>query len=256
MYYPNKAASRTRSASDCDLLPTPNLELLGAARKAKGSLVRIMLANNTGMRTGYLAGRYPGKIGHLVSPGAERGPFDFPDWKYSLDNGAFGPKGFQVEPWLKLLEWAKLSGQSPSWVLVPDVVGDRAGTLDRWTQYAPVAARYRWPLAFAVQDGMTERDVPPSAEVVFVGGSTFWKWRTVASWCKAFHRVHVGRVNTYRRLWECHDAGAESTDGTGFMRGDQRQYRGLCTYLAESTGEAKRSEQPNLWEEVRAVHIY
>lgn len=213
----------------------------------------VMLANNTGIRTGYLAGKYSGKIGHLISPGSERGPFEFIN--YSLDNGAFRPQGFQAEPWLKLLEWAKLSGQAPSWVLVPDVVGDRDGTLANWREYSPVAARYGWPLAFAVQDGMEARDVPRNAEVIFVGGSTFWKWRTVSEWCKAFQRVHVGRVNVYRRLWECHDAGAESVDGTGWMRGDQRQYRGLCAYLAESTGEKNRSVQGSL-EDVRALHFY
>ncbi len=216
----------------------------------------VMLANNTGIRVGYLAGRYPGKIGHLISPGAERGPFEFPGWRYALDNGAFGPKGFQVEPWLKMLDWARLSGIAPSWVLVPDVVGDREGTLARWREYSTTATRYGWPLAFAVQDGMTEKDVPSSAEVVFVGGTTFWKWRTVASWCKAFHRVHVGRVNTYRRLWTCHDAGAESTDGSGMTCGDQVQWRGLCAYISESTGERKRITQGNLLEDARAVHFY
>ncbi len=215
-----------------------------------------MLANNTGIRTGYLAGRYPGKLGHLISPGAERGPFDFEGWKYSLDNGAFGPKGFQVDAWVKLLDWAKLSGIPPSWTLVPDVVGDREGTLARWREYSGTATRYGWPLAFAVQDGMTPKDVPSTAEVVFVGGTTFWKWSTVASWCKAFHRVHVGRVNTYRRLWECHDAGAESTDGSGMTRGDQVQERGLRAYLAESTGERQRVMQGSLLEDVRAVHFY
>lgn len=212
----------------------------------------IMLANNTGIKTGYLAGKYPGKIGHLFSPGAHRGPYEF--CEFSLDNGAFGPKGFNFEQWLKLLEWAKLSGQKPRWVLVPDVVGDRDGTLARWREYAPRAACYGWPLAFALQDGMKERDVPQNAEVVFVGGTTFWKWSTVASWCKSFHRVHVGRVNVYRRLWQCHDAGAESVDGTGWMRGDQKQYRGLCAYLAESTGGKQRSIQGS-FEGMNALHI-
>lgn len=133
----------------------------------------VMLANNTGIQIGYLAGKYPGKIGHLYSPGAQRGPYPFIE--YGLDNGAFGRKDFQLEAWLKLMAWAKLSGQRPNWVLVPDVVADRVGTLARWREYSPVAARYGWPLAFAVQDGMEARDVPSNAEVVFVGGSTFWK---------------------------------------------------------------------------------
>lgn len=211
-----------------------------------------MLANNTGIEVGYLAGKYPDRIGHLFSPGAQRGPFPF--CRYGCDNGAFGPKGFQLEGWIKLLEWAKLSGQSPLWVLVPDVVGDREKTLASWHEHHSIAVKYGWPIAFAVQDGMTARDVPYDADVVFVGGSTFWKWSTMHRWCKDFPRVHVGRVNVYRRLWECHDAGAESTDGTGFTRGDQRQKRGLCAYLAESSGEKPRVVQQTL-EEVRALHI-
>ena len=90
-------------------------------------------------------------------------------------------------------------------------------------------------VVFAVQDGMTVDDVPSNADVIFVGGTTEWKWQTVAMWCKAFQRVHVGRVNEYKRLWMCHDAGAESCDGSGWTRGDQRQFRGLLAYLEEST---------------------
>lgn len=205
----------------------------------------VMLANNTGVRTGYLAGRFPGKIGHLFSPGAQRGPFEF--IQYSLDNGAFARRDdWDEAAWVKLLDWAKLSGQNPMWALVPDCVADREGTLKRWGKYSAVLSEYGWPLAFAVQDGMTTADVPQNAQVVFVGGSTEWKWQTLRAWCSNFPRVHVGRVNTYRRLWECHDAGAESIDGTGWMRGDQRQYRGLLAYLQESTGSRKRVLQIGL----------
>lgn len=205
----------------------------------------VMPANNTGIRVGWLVGKYPGRIAHLFSPGAQQGPFEFMD--YALDNGAFkGGDGWEEEPWLKLLEWARLSGKAPRWVLVPDVVGDRTRTLQRWDIYAPIARKFGWPLAFAAQDGMIPSDVPEEAQVVFVGGSTEWKWRTVTMWCDAFKRVHIGRVNTYRRLFECHDAGAESTDGTGLTRGDQIQWRGFQAYLAQSSGEEHRPEQLNL----------
>lgn len=213
-----------------------------------------MLANNTGIRVGYLAGRFPGLIGHLFSPGAQRGPFPF--CPYALDNGVFA-KGsdWSVEPWIKMLDWARISGQEPLWNLVPDSVGDRDATLRKWDEFSPIARRYGWPLAFAVQDGMTESDVPAEASVVFVGGSTEWKWDTYRDWCAAFPRVHIGRVNTYRRLFDCHDAGAESTDGTGFTRGDQRQWRGLCAFCEESTGRKKRITQENLFGGDYAVRV-
>ncbi len=189
----------------------------------------VMPGDNTGVIVGYLAGRYPGKIGHLFSPSRHNGPFSF--IPYALDNGAFaGGQNWNEALWHKHLEWAKLSGQRPLWVLAPDMVADRVETLRKWDIYAPQLHRYGWPLAFAVQDGMTEADVPGNADVVFVGGSTEWKWRTAEQWCKSFQRVHVGRVNSYRHLWRCDDYGAESCDGTGWMRGDQVQYRGLLAY--------------------------
>lgn len=204
-----------------------------------------MLANNTGIRTGYLAGRFPSKVGHLFSPGAHRGPYEF--CRFALDNGAYGAftsgKPWDEGAWLHLLDWAQVMGQRPLWTLVPDVVANRNATLANWSKYAPMAATYGWPLGFAVQDGMVPKDVPADAEVIFVGGTTDWKWATVGLWCANFPRVHVGRVNTYRRLWQCHDLGAESIDGTGWMRGDQVQYRGLLAYLEESTGNAERVTQ-------------
>jgi hypothetical protein len=214
----------------------------------------LMLANNTGIRVGYLAGRFPGAIGHLYSPGAQRGPFPF--CKYALDNGVFA-KGndWTPEPWIKMLDWARLSGQCPLWNLVPDFVADRDETLRRWEQYAPVARNYGWPLAFAAQDGMEPSDVPPDADVVFVGGSTDWKWSTYRDWCAAFPRVHIGRVNTYRRLFDCYDAGAESTDGTGFTRGDQRQWRGAVAFLEETKGMRKRVTQEKLFGGSHAVRV-
>lgn len=211
----------------------------------------VMPGDNTGIRVGLLAGRYPGKVGHLYSPRPHRNPTGpFEELPFALDNGAFaGGESWDEARWLALLDWAKLSGHRPLWALVPDVVGDRLRTLRRWNLYAPKLAEYGWPLAFAVQDGMTPDDVPAPACVVFVGGSTEWKWQTVRTWCKEFRRVHVGRVNSYRRLWQCHDAGAESCDGTGWFRGDHgsgRPWRGLLAYFDESTGRRSRPEQMEL----------
>lgn len=208
----------------------------------------VMPANNTGLRVGILVGRHPGLIGHLYSPGGQTGPFA--EVPYALDNGAFGAftrKGpFDVGAWHDLLDWAATTGQAPRWCLVPDVVGDRHETLRAWDRHAATAAAHGWPLAFAAQDGMTFADVPREAEVVFLGGSTEWKRQAIVPWCQRFRRVHVGRINTYKWLWFCADAGAESCDGTGWTRGDIKQWRGLETWLREASGKSLRELQPSL----------
>ena len=187
----------------------------------------------------YWAGRAPGSVGHLYSPGGQRGPY--PWLPFALDNGAF--TGFDEREWFALLRWTCLCGSRPLWAAVPDVVGDAAATSERWQRYAGEVARFKYPTAFVVQDGHQVVDVPPTAAVVFVGGSTEWKRQTITYWCDHFPRVHVGRINTYRWLRYCADAGAESCDGTGFGRGDKKQLAGLMQFLREEEAGARRIHQ-------------
>jgi hypothetical protein len=108
---------------------------------------------------------------------------------------------------------------------VPDVVGDHAATLrlfgwwcDEWrSEYACIP----FPLAFVLQDGCRPADVPWDEIVaVFVGGSTRFKLRESEALVTAAKThgklVHVGRVNTLRRLRFAHDLGADTVDGTAF----------------------------------------
>jgi len=208
----------------------------------------VMPANQRGLVCGWLAGRFPDRIGHLYSPPETPRVHSF--MPFACDNGRFpcwqSGKAWDELAYLRMLD--HLHGQgSPRWLLVPDVVGDRDATLRQWEEWAPRLRAYRSPLAFAVQDGMEWGDVPSEAEVVFVGGSTEWKWRTVRDWCSGFARVHVGRVNTNGKLWECHEAGAESCDGTGWFRGDQRQLNGLVTYLERSSQNLGNHRGGLLW---------
>ncbi len=176
--------------------------------------------------------KYPGQLGHLYSVGGWRRTIKIP---YGLDNGAYSSflrgQPFDCAAYRDLLAKAASADMAPLWVLVPDVVGDRAATLESWATWVDEVASYGWPLAFAAQDGMTDSDVPPRADVVFVGGSTAWKRAGIYRWCRSHPRVHIGRINSARWLWEAHDAGAESCDGTGWFRGDQRQLAELMAYL-------------------------
>lgn len=197
----------------------------------------VMPSNNRGMLVGWLAGRFPGRIAHLYSPG---GMAQLYNWMpFALDNGRFAVwaagKPWDESAWLGMLDRVVGSGHRPLWLLVPDAVGDRDETLREWDRWCVRLQQYGWPLAIAVQNGMTQDDVPSEASVVFVGGTTEWKRRTLHDWCDANDRVHVGRINTDKWLWECDEAGAESCDGTGWLRGDQRQLAGLVTYLERSS---------------------
>lgn len=209
----------------------------------------VQISNNAEIVAGWLMGRFPQRVGHLYSPYGLGRIYEF--CPYSLDNGKFAV-------WSSGKEWdadgyrtflAKVASQphAPRWALVPDSVADPEGTLREWHQWAPEVARHGWPLAFAVQDGMGKSDVPKDAQVVFVGGSTEWKRKTMHDWCDWFPRVHVGRINTNRWLWECHEAGVESCDGTGWFRGDQLQLLGLVEYLEDSAAGRTNPRGAKLW---------
>jgi hypothetical protein len=178
----------------------------------------LMVSNQSRPEFHYAAGAHPGRIGHLYSPGGKAA--FYPWMPYALDNAAFSAfkngTHWDSDAFLRHVAWAAAKPTPPLWVLCPDVVGDREGTLTRWREWSPRLRETGWPVAFAVQDGMVARDVPSDADLVFVGGTTEWKWRTVRGWCSDFARVHVGRVNGERALWTCVEIGAQSCDGTGW----------------------------------------
>ena len=196
----------------------------------------VMPSNNTGFEAGLLAGKYPGRIAHLHSVEAMREPKPGVPW--ALDNGVFGAwqagKEWNEEPLYRYLD--SYAAWGPMWVVVPDWVGDRDETLRRWERHAPALQAFGVNLAFAAQDGMNPSDVPSEASVVFMGGTTSWKWRNLRLFAEAFPRLHVGRVNTRRLLEQAEAAGAESCDGTGWVR-DPKRTEELENYLEKNREE-------------------
>lgn len=201
-----------------------------------------MPANNSGWYIGYLQGRYGG-LGWLWTATIDGGKTPVRQWPYVVDNGVFAAyaanRRWEYRAFAtgvaQIVKRARQHKQPPLWIAVPDVVTKREQTIKRWQRWYPHLAPLGVPLAFVVQDGMTAADVPAQAAVVFVGGSTAWKERTLGMWCSSFPRVHVGRVNGYRMLRACADAGAESCDGSGWFRGDQQQLAGLERFLVEQS---------------------
>lgn len=208
----------------------------------------VMPSNNTCWLVHYWSGKYGG-LAHLLGPSRIEKPY--PHLSYALDNGAFGAwannRPWDRELFITHVERYAFLQLRPSWVVVPDVVADKELTIARWNHWAPILAKdYHLRLAIAVQDGMTATDVEtltPKADIVFVGGSTEWKWETYRGWAADFPRVHVGRVNTQSQLEKCSIAGVESCDGTGWFRGRPEQIKELGRFLARQAGLYSPAEE-------------
>ena len=213
-------------------------------------MMLVMPGNNSNAHK--LNREFPGQIGMLFSPSGRRDPKGLPFaldcemYSAYLKAGESTDRDAQRKHWdsvrfIRTLSWVKKFG--PLFVVVPDVVGNAAETLKEfriWRSYIEIDKGLDVPIA--VQDGMTPDDVPDGV-TCFVGGKTEWKWRNVEKFAQTCEYVHVGRVNQYRRLWQCHELGVTSVDGTGFFRGDQSQLRGLLAYLRESKGLQQRKVQ-------------
>lgn len=115
-------------------------------------------------------------------------------------------------------------GNGADFIVLPDIVMGGADSLRFSLSWLP-RLRGVAPLMLPVQDGMTfdaVADVIGESVGVFVGGSSAWKERTASRWGvvarAAGARLHVGRVNTARRIRLCSDAGADSFDGSSVSR--------------------------------------
>jgi hypothetical protein len=200
----------------------------------------VMPADNSSFMMGWMAATFPNRLGWLLNACCWRqDPRKEMPW--AMDNGAFGAMTAKRE-WDEeafyskaLIAWRP----QPRWIVVPDVVGNREATIESWKRHYPRLKGRK--LAFAVQDGMTARDVPDEADVVFIGGGTNWKWQTARLWCADFPRVHIGRVNGEKALWMAHESGAESCDGTGWGRDPSRKDKmpALMRYIEQSTGSGR-----------------
>lgn len=215
----------------------------------------VMPANNSNAHT--LNVVFPDRVGMLFSPAGKRKPRRL---KWGMDNGIYSAwvksdystdmseqrSHWDEEAFRDMLVWAKELDTEPEWVVVPDVPANPEATMAEFAKWRPLIESHGYKPAMAAQDGMTPSDIPEGV-VCFMGGTNDFKWPQLQHFCDSLPTVHVGRVNTYRRLWQCHDAGAASVDGTGFFRGCQRQLKGLIDYLKEAHGYEPRKVQQNLF---------
>ena len=174
------------------------------------------------------------RLGALVVPGQGNAPNSVRGRPFAFDNGAFS--GFDADAFLRMLDRYTAAGVTNClFVTVPDVVADAPATLALFREWAPRLRPYRFPLALVAQDGLEQLPVPwDDFDALFIGGSTAWKLShaaaTLAGYAKARGKwVHVGRVNSRKRMRHAHRIGADSVDGTKFTKfPDQYLPRGVA----------------------------
>lgn len=143
---------------------------------------------------------------------------------WAADNDGFGGFGrAQAVRYEVMCE--RIAGRDGlRWVTSPDVVGDHAATLELFGQYQPCLAEWGLPAAFVLQNGVTPEAVPwEDCAAVFIGGDDAFKLGPEARACVAEahhrgHQVHMGRVNSLRRMRYAAELRCHSVDGTKFSR--------------------------------------
>lgn len=180
-----------------------------------------------------------GSLGMMTTPKDGRSPAGAKVW--AADNGCFG-KGYPGDE--AYMAWLRKHAEHASrcvFATAPDVIGDAAATLTRSAPfYAPIR-ELGYPVALVAQDGLTPDVVPwDQIDALFIGGTTEFKLgaeaRTlIAEAKKRDVFVHMGRVNSRRRIRYAKSVGADSVDGTFLAFGPDVNLPKLLGWLREVT---------------------
>jgi hypothetical protein len=186
-----------------------------------------------------LAGRWGAeRLGVLLTPANRNGMGAVLDLNlpWAADNGAYS--GFEPAAFGRFLK--KIAWQPRClWVACPDAVGDATATLERFAEWAPAITAVGQPVALVGQDGAEKLDLPWSAcDCLFIGGTTRWKLSNAAADLAAEAKrrgklVHMGRVNSRRRMAVAHDLGADTIDGSSASRFGDRYVHRYCLWLSQ-----------------------
>lgn len=138
---------------------------------------------------------------------------------FAADNGCFvQSEKYSDEGYLNWLN--KLDRKSCLFATAPDVVGDAEKTRERSYPMLPKIRSLGFKAAFVIQDGETPDNILwNELDAIFVGGSTAWKLgpeaADIVSEAKRRNKwVHMGRVNSFKRMRLAAAIGCDSVDGT------------------------------------------
>jgi hypothetical protein len=181
---------------------------------------------------------------------------------WAADNGVYGKGWPGYDNWYRWLTAHPADRSRCLFAVAPDVVADAAATLTRSAPWLPRIRELGYPSALAAQDGLEDMTVPwDEFDVLFLGGTTAWKLGPAARRLTAEAKakglaVHMGRVNSLRRLRYATAIGCDSADGTYLKYGpdtnlpkalgwvhDVRNQGGLFSIIEPTQGRQQGTAQ-------------
>jgi len=177
-------------------------------------------------------------LGAFLTPRTGNAQKTLDGFIWAADNAAFS--NFNEERFVKMLE--KIQGSDCKFVACPDKVGDSTVTLNLFHIWQPIIKKYNLPVALVLQDGATVDSIPYSMlDAVFIGGSNEFKLgedaRQIVKKAKEFGKwVHMGRVNSNKRLLYAYEIGCDSVDGSGYSMFPDKKIPQALEFLEKLTG--------------------
>lgn len=160
---------------------------------------------------------------------------------WAADNGCFkAGEQFNAGKWWTWL----IAKRNPllSFAVAPDVVGDHDQTVARSSPWLCAMREEAIPAAFVAQNGSEGLKLPwDDFSTLFIGGTDPWRYgpaRLVAQESKRQGKwLHVGRVNSLRRLQWALSLRADSCDGTYLCFGPGKNLPKLIKWLKYAGGQ-------------------
>jgi hypothetical protein len=164
-------------------------------------------------------------LGDFLGPRCTKARDHTPIW--AADNDAFS--GFSPKKYLKMLDLIAKAKKPPAFVTAPDVVCDHFASVDLLLRWLPELQQRNLPIGFVLQNGceaawdyhISRGEWFPWDEVdcFFIGGDTPFKFSPFIQKFTAFAScekwIHMGRVNSVKRLRYAMRIGCHSCDGSG-----------------------------------------
>jgi hypothetical protein len=176
-------------------------------------------------------------LGGLVTPSGGTPPETYTALgvRWAMDNDCFN--GFDEYAFTYKLEWVVKNKPGCLWVVCPDVVCNATATLKLFYEWKDFIRDRGLKVAFVAQNGIEKMPIPwDELDCLFIGGDTTYKLgpeiRQLVQIAKSKDKwVHMGRVNSIKRVKYANSIGCDSVDGTGFSKFGNQKIPMVMPYL-------------------------